>query len=139
MSQREYSIDCGETETNKGRTIQSEAEGCDINRMMATFQRTGQIPQSTKIPHYGDFSNVVDFIDAKNLVNEAEILFNSLPANVRTRFKNNPAEFLEFMNDEANKEEAEELGLIREPESDPEPTPSEPPETPEAPTAEPSA
>lgn len=135
---RKYSIDCGATKDNPGRTIQSEAEGCDINKMMATFQRTGEIPPATKIPQYGDFSNAVDFMEAKQLVIDAELMFNSLPANIRTRFQNQPAQLLAFMNDANNKEEAEKLGLVRGPEPDPVPTQTEPPATPEAPATEPS-
>lgn len=130
-------VDCGATPDNPGRTIQSEKDGTDINIMMATFQKTGQIPQTTQLPMYGDFSNAVDYMEACQLKKDADNMFMSLPANVRSRFKNNPAELLAFMADEENKEEAEELGLVRTPDPAPE---TEPPETPaDPPTEEPSS
>lgn len=110
---RRVQVDCGATEDNPGRTIQSDVDGCDINLMMETFQKTGEIPQTVQLPAYGDFSNAVDYMDAAALKLEADNLFNALPAKIRSKFQNNPAELLAFMEDENNIEEATKLGLIR--------------------------
>ena len=48
---------------------------------------------------------------------EAEKAFDALPSKVRSRFKNQPVEFLEFCSDEANRDEMAELGLIEPPKS----------------------
>lgn len=129
---RRVQVDCGATEDNPGKTVQSEKASCDINLMMKTFQKTGQIPQSTKIPMYGDFSNSVDYMEAVQLTKDADRMFMSLPAEIRKRFQNNPAELLAFMADKENLEEAQELGLVRTPET-------EPPEPVVEPTEEPSS
>lgn len=139
VERKRVSIDCGVTETNKGRTVQSEIDGCDINKMMATFQATGQLPQGSKIPQYGDFTNATDYMEAKNLTNEADHMFDLLPARIRTEFNNNPAELLAFMNDEDNKDKAVELGFLEAPDPvpDPAPTATDPPA--DSPPVEPSA
>lgn len=64
-------------------TRQSEADECDINKIMERFDRTGQLPTVIKAPGtYGD-ARVVDFQTAKQIVLDAENLFKSLPANAR--------------------------------------------------------
>lgn len=105
-----------------GRTVQEETEGTDINVLMRKFRRTGLIPQTQKKPMYGDFSNVLDYTDARQLMNTAQDMFKALPAEIRDRFENKPENLLAFMEDEENYEEAMDLGLVedtREPEPDP--------------------
>ena len=45
-------------------TVQSMAEDADINVLMKRFGVTGQMPQSVRIPEYGDFTGVRDFASA---------------------------------------------------------------------------
>ena len=67
------------------------------------------------------FSAVPDFQEALNIVNEANALFGSLSSDVRKRFDNDPAKFLEFCNDPANGDELVSLGLRERPQAPPEP------------------
>ena len=102
----------------KGRTKQSFAKECDINNIIAKYQRTGAIEHfSRHAPRYGDVSPQT-FHQAMNIVTESTSMFEELPANIRARFDNDPAEFLGFVQDPANQEEMVELGLV---ESAPEP------------------
>ena len=47
-----------------------------------------------------------------NRVLAAKTEFESLPAQIRARFQNDPAQLIEFLQDENNRPEAEELGLV---------------------------
>ena len=59
---------------------------------------------------YGDVSGA-DFTDAIETVQRAQDSFNSLPAKVRKQFNNNPALFLDFVNDPQNENQLIEMGL----------------------------
>ena len=56
------------------------------------------------------------FRQAQETVIAAAEAFAALPSRVRQRFNNDPAELLEFLADESNREEAVFLGLIEKPE-----------------------
>lgn len=97
-------------------TKQSFAKECDINHIMAKYQKTGLIDHVNKYDgSYGDFTSVVDYQSSLNAVMNAQDEFNSLPSSIRARFQNDPAQFLHFFNDEANREEAISLGLCKAP------------------------
>ena len=85
---------------------------CDINTILERFNVTGQLPVSPLQPQFGDFSGVTDYQSALNAVLDAQESFDALPARVRERFANDPAAFVDFCLDEANKEEMKVLGLI---------------------------
>nr|QJB20090.1 MAG: internal scaffolding protein [Microvirus sp.] len=95
-------------------TKQSLAHDADINVIMAKAQRGMLIPGRSKQPQFGDFTAVPEFQDALNIVREAEKSFSELPAALRDRFHNNPAEMLTFLADVNNRAEAVRLGLIAE-------------------------
>ena len=56
-----------------------------------------------------------------NAVREASEGFMELPAKLRAQFDNDPQLFLEFVADDANRDKAVELGLIKAPAADPGP------------------
>jgi phage internal scaffolding protein len=87
-------------------------EECDINTIMERFGRTGELIAPVRMPQYGDFDGVNDYHSAMNAIVEAQSAFDSLPAKVRARFGNDPAEFLDFVYNEENREEAIRLGLV---------------------------
>lgn len=116
-------------------TVQSEKDNCDINKLISKYKRTGQLPPVLKTNgQYGDFSRVGDFHSAMNSVVSAQNAFLSLPAKLRQRFANDPAQLLQFLSVKDNYDEAVKLGLAK-------PRPASPPEetkkTPEAPSVEP--
>ena len=96
------------------RTQQSFQSECDINNILRQFNVTGQLPVGSVQPQYGDFSGITDYQSALNAVMAAQDSFLQLPAKVRAKFDNDPALFVEFASDEANKDEMKALGLLRE-------------------------
>lgn len=95
------------------RTKQQFKDECDINVIISRFLRTGHLDVLQRLePRYGDVTGL-DFINAMNTVARAQTLFNELPAEIRNRFENQPAKFLDFVQDEKNRPEAEELGLLK--------------------------
>lgn len=96
-------------------TKQSFKEECDINTLVRQFGITGQIPTDVRQPQYGDFTAVTDYQTALNAVIAAQESFAAMPADVRRRFANDPALFVEFCSDPANRDEAIKLGLIEKP------------------------
>lgn len=94
-------------------TQQHFKEECDVNRIMQRYEETGNWGEQTNVrPQFGDFSNEFDFRSAQETVIAATEAFAALPSRVRKRFNNDPAELLEFLGDERNREEAIFLGLI---------------------------
>lgn len=92
-------------------TKQQFAEEVDINTIVRRFNLTGQLPQNVAVPTYQDFDGVFDFHSAMNVIAQAHEGFDLMPAEVRSRFHNDPGEFLAFVNDEKNTDEAIRLGL----------------------------
>lgn len=115
----ESGVKCGD----KSLTLQSQVQEADINVILKRFNLTGVLPQGKSVPTYGDFSAVVDYRGALDLIREADAAFKSVPADVRARFGNDPAAFVEFCSNEANIEELRRLGLA--PAAPPAPAPAE--------------
>lgn len=90
-------------------------EECDINTIMERFGRTGELVAPVRMPQYGDFDGVNDYHSAMNAIVEAQSAFDQLPAKMRARFGNDPAEFVEFCMNEENREEAIRMGLVQAP------------------------
>lgn len=108
---------------DESRTEQEHAEEADINYIADRFLRTGEAPQVLNLPTPMDFDGIFDFQTAMNTIAQAREEFMTLPAKVRTRFSNDPAQLLEFVNNNENREEAIKLGFIPKPEPAPEPQP----------------
>jgi phage internal scaffolding protein len=87
-------------------------EECDINTILQKFNITGILPEVPLSPRYGDFTGIGDYHTALNRVIAAQDEFDALPAQIRARFDNDPAKLIEFLDDEANRPVAEELGLV---------------------------
>ena len=95
------------------RTQQHFRDECDINTILERFNITGQLPAGSVQPQYGDFSGITDYQSALNAVMAAQDSFLELPAKIRAKFDNDPALFVEFASDEANKDEMKAMGLLR--------------------------
>jgi len=85
---------------------------CDINNILRQFNVTGLLPESTLSPRYGDFTGITDYHSALNQVIAAENEFMGLPAQIRSRFDNDPAKLIEFLDNPENLNEAKTLGLV---------------------------
>ena len=95
---------------------------------MEKFQKTGAIDHyALNSQRYG-FAPATDFREAMEIVRTGRELFEDLPSNIRKKFRNNPEEFLEFVQNPDNASELVELGLADQP-------PAEPAENPPAASA----
>lgn len=104
------------------RTRQEFADECDINVLMARYEKTGVISHvAQREPMYLDLSGgVPDLQTALHTVMVAEQAFMTLPASVRKEFDNDPLKFVAFAEDANNLDKMREFGLA----------PPLPPETP---------
>jgi phage internal scaffolding protein len=91
---------------------QHHKDECDINYILQKFNVTGLLPSVPLSPRYGDFTGIGDYHTALNRVIAAQGEFDALPAQIRARFDNDPSKLIEFLENEKNRPEAEELGLV---------------------------
>lgn len=116
----ELSLKTGENNIDKEtgellptRTQQHFKEESDINVLVKRFAITGELPQGVRMPTYEDFTETYDFHSAANAIAQAREAFMHLPADLRyNRFQNDPGAFVAFCSNEANRDEAEKLGLV---------------------------
>jgi len=87
-------------------------EECDINTILEKFNISGMLPEQPLSPRYGDFTGISDYHTAMNRVIAAQDEFEVLPAQIRARFNNDPAQLIEFLENSDNRPEAEQLGLV---------------------------
>jgi phage internal scaffolding protein len=103
------------------RAQQHHKDECDINVIVKRFGITGKMPINQSEARYGDFTDADDYHTALNKIIAAEDDFMALPADIRASFDNNPADLIQFLNNPANKTEAEKLGLLKPTSSNSEP------------------
>jgi phage internal scaffolding protein len=93
-------------------THQSFQRECDINGILAKYQKTGLLTHVNDLSAtFGDFSEVSDYHTSMNAILSAQDSFLQLPSSIRKRFNNDPAAFMEFVNDPKNKDSLVEMGL----------------------------
>lgn len=110
------SIDSGLKCEDPTRTQQQFKDDADINDILRRFRVTGQLPTSVRMPQFADFIDAVDdYQTAMNSMRAAEESFAQMPSRIRERFQNNPQKFLEFCEDDRNRDEAAKLGLVKAP------------------------
>jgi len=98
--------------SGKKAAKQSFKDECDINKIMAKYQKSGAITHFNRhAPQYG-FATSNDFSESMRIVTEAQEMFSELPSKIRTRFANQPEQFLDFVQDPANEAEMRTLGLM---------------------------
>jgi phage internal scaffolding protein len=85
----------------------------NINQIMTRYHKTGILgdPRSMKKPLFADVSNAIPYREALDIVLSAEEQFNQIPASIREKFRNNPQEMINFLQNPSNDEEAIKLGL----------------------------
>lgn len=94
------------------KAVQASRDECDINVIVKRFGLTGVFPVGLKVPTYQNFLDAPDdYRGALHAVREADSAFAKLPAAVRVRFDNDPAEFVAFCSDPANLPEMKKMGL----------------------------
>lgn len=112
-----YDVDAASNEhatpvSGETMTKQSFKEECDINTIVRRFGLTGEMPVNVRMPSYGDFTGVWDYRSAMDALIQARDSFEAMPAEVRRRFNDDPAEFVDFCSNKDNLDEARKLGLV---------------------------
>lgn len=99
--------------SGQDRTQQHLRDETNINHIIAKFKRTGVLQGArTTPPKFGDFTSA-DFMEMHNLVLQAKDDFMSLSARLRSRFANDPARLMAWLENPQNHDEAVRLGLIK--------------------------
>lgn len=101
------------------RVQPQHAAACSIKSIMEKHRALGINPMRPLDPAMCGNTERITFAEAFNIVENATASFMDLPARVRERFANNPAELFDFISDEKNRAEAESIGLIRPKEAKP--------------------
>lgn len=101
-------------------TQQHFAKEADIKTIIKKHDRTGIISHVARgVAHYGDYSEVNEYRDALDMVNNANENFMQLPSEIRAMFDNDAGTFFEFATNPANDEKMVQLGLKEAPPSPP--------------------
>lgn len=127
MSRRRPVLDCSDSPSMTQQQFKASA---DINNILKQFDRTGLITHVAKgTPLYLDVSEMPDYRTALDHVRQVEDHFMTLPSEIRARFNNDPALYLDAM---ATSEDP--LGTLTPPNEQPKQDP--PVDSPNAPQAE---
>lgn len=121
---------------DESKTQQHQKEEADINTIVGRFLKTGQLPQVPVPPTYQNFGEIFDFQSAMDTIKAATDSFLALPANVRSRFENDPAKFVAYVDHCLEREDLDplrEMGLAVPKGADPAQGAENPQTPPEAP------
>jgi len=105
------------TDFKPSKTIQSEKDSTDINKILSRYYPNGKLPPANFQPavpgedNVKDYTGEYDFRSMLDAVRTANRAFYDLPASLRKRFKT-PEDLLYFCSDAQNKDEAVRLGLV---------------------------
>lgn len=114
----------GEITTPPSMTKQEFVRECDINNVIKQYKAHGMVSHiNAKAAQgaYQDLPDSVDFQESLHTIMVAEKAFMTLPAKIRDRFGQDPAEFLAFLSNPENAEEARKLGILKPAEAPPPP------------------
>lgn len=125
-------------EISPSMTRQEFTDECDINQIMARYDKTGMLPVNAPTPaQFVDWSAMpADLQEAMHMMIDADQAFMRLPASVRKEFDNDAVRFVEFAQNSDNLDRMREFGLAPPAEAPPAPmrvevvNPSPPPEKP---------
>jgi phage internal scaffolding protein len=98
------------------KTKQSFLDDSNIDKIIAKYQTNQSIDflKSELATRYGDTTSQ-DYKESLDLIKNAQSMFQMLPSNIRTKFNNDPHQYLEFTSDSKNHQEMFDLGLSNSP------------------------
>lgn len=102
-------------------TRQEFKDECDLGKVIARYASTLEGKDALAKARgfiggrFDDVSNVPDYRTSLEQINQANETFAGLPAQVRTRFDNDPAIFLDFVDNPQNLDEMIKMGLVKAP------------------------
>ena len=95
-----------------GLTEQRHAAECDIHNILGKQKKGMMITHLNKhAGTYGDYTNAPDFMTAQLIVSNAMTMFESIPADIRQHFGNDPAAFLTWIQNPDNSKQMQEWGF----------------------------
>jgi phage internal scaffolding protein len=105
-------IDAGGHVFEESKTEQSHKSEVDINNIVKRAGAGELIAKVNALQEwtYDDVTNN-DFQEAMNAIIKARDTFSSVPSQIRKRFDNDPAQFMDFVRNPDNKQELVEMGL----------------------------
>lgn len=118
--QEKLSDDTGLMCADESLALDSQREESDINTIVRRFGLSGKLPEPGSLPLItnGDFVEAMDLAESIRLMRAADEAFMAQPAAVRSRFGNDPVQFVNFASEVAedgqslrNLEELRTLGL----------------------------
>ena len=99
------------TEGLPSMTVKSYANDVNIHSIVA--RGLPSLPTDTRKAMYGvNERDMLDFEGSLKAQADAKSFFETLPADFVAKFHNNPHEFIEYISDPLNKDEATKLGLF---------------------------
>jgi len=110
-------------------TQQSSKDECDIHVIMRKAEKHGLVTHINQ--HAGSYSNMIsapNYHEAMVMLANANSMFESVPSSIRAKFGNDPARFLDFMQNADNRDRIVKMGLDAShlPPKAPEPVPAAP-------------
>lgn len=101
-------VTCGPSRTKQGfRNV------CNINAMVEKYRKTGLFSNvNRKQPVFADVSEIRSYQESLNVVVKAREAFEALDPKLRTRFDNDPAKMVAFLENGDNYDEAVKLGMV---------------------------
>lgn len=121
---RVFARECGPSLTK-----QASKNECDVNVIMSRYMKTGVIDHLNEYHgEYGDFGDAQDFLNSQIIVQDAQNMFDSIPAEIRKNFDNSPSKFLDFVQNPENQNDMVEMGLLNRPLPQPSESSPQPPE-----------
>lgn len=90
-------------------TQQHQADEADINKIVQRYTQTGLMPQVPMPPTMQDFDDVWDFQTAMNTIAAAKHSFQQIAPEVRSRFDNDPARFVAYVDEALQSGKLDEL------------------------------
>lgn len=95
---------------------QSELRELDIEVILERYVSRGIVPPRYRVGQFGDVSEAMSFAEMNERVAMGKEFFESMPAQVRTKFDNDPVKFMELVgaaeSDPAVVEELKARGVV---------------------------
>lgn len=94
------------------KAVQSLEKETNINQIVKRMEKGQMLDTLRDEGRFEDVSEFNGLADAIIKVQNANNMFMELPAEVREKFGHNPVKLIDFLADDKNRKEAEDLGLV---------------------------
>lgn len=116
IKQKDVQYDTKNKEQFKSRTQQQFKDECNINNVIAKYDKTGIFTHVNEAQaHYFDNTKINEYQESLNLVIQSKLSFSKIPAEIRKRFGNDAGLYLEFVTNPDNMDEMVKMGLAKAP------------------------